>query len=316
MITTLRRATMIPVVVLVEVVLVLTAPLSLTVAGVVAACVRSSRPLRTVLLVLAYASVELRVLRRILGGEPDWDALMPEVIGTIYRALRRILDVRLVLEPGSVDAGRPAAGNPVIVLARHCGPGDSLFIAWLIEVHYRLRLHIVLKALLRLEPTLDLAGDHLPLCFIGHGGRRARDEIGTLAASLSRGDALLLFPEGGNFSRPRWRRAVAGLSAAGAFRAARRARWRTHTLPPHRGGTVAALTNAPGADVLLLAHTGFSDDGRDRPWWRIPVHRSVVVRTELVPAAEVPREPDAAGTWLEHRWAEVDAWVSGHATAR
>ncbi|TVT25127.1 acyltransferase [Amycolatopsis acidiphila] len=314
--TALRRAVMIPVVVLVEVFLLLTAPLSLAVAGLTSVCARSSRPLRTALLVLAYAGVELRVLRRILGGEPDWDALMSEVIDTIYRTLRLVLDVRLVLEAGSPAAGRPAAGNPVIVLARHCGPGDSLFIAWLIAVHYRLRLHIVLKALLRLEPTLDLAGDHVPLCFVARRGRRARDDIGALAASLSHGDALLLFPEGGNFSRPRWRRAVAALFAGGALGAARRARRRTHTLPPHRGGTVAALTNAPGADVLLLTHTGFSDDGRDRPWWRLPVHRTVVVRTELIPAAQVPREPEAAGSWLEHRWAEVDAWVADHSTAR
>lgn len=315
MITALRRAVMIPVVVLVEALLLLTSPLSLTVAGLAAAAARSSRPLRTVLLILAYAGVELRVLRRILGGEPDWDELMAEVIDTIYRTLRRVLDVRLVLDAGSVAAGRPAGGNPVIVLARHCGPGDSLFIAWLIAVHYRLRLHIVLKAVLRLEPTLDLAADHVPLCFVAHG-RHARDDIATLAASLSYGDALLLFPEGGNFSRPRWRRAVAALSAGGAFAAARRARRHTHTLPPRRGGTVAALTNAPSADVLLLSHAGFSDDGRDRPWWRIPVHRSVVVHTDLIPAAQVPREPEAAGSWLEQRWAEVDAWVTEHSIAR
>ncbi|MCA1835173.1 MAG: hypothetical protein LC721_02045 [Actinobacteria bacterium] len=55
------------------------------------------------------------------------------------------------------------------------------------------------------------------------------------------GDALLLFPEGANFTWPRWRRAVLALSASGAHVAARRARRRTYTLPPHRGGATAAL---------------------------------------------------------------------------
>jgi 1-acyl-sn-glycerol-3-phosphate acyltransferase len=302
---------MLPLIVGLEVLLLVTAPLTLFAAVLAALATGSSRPLRTVLLVLAYAGIELRLLRRITGPEPRWDTLVPDVAGIVYRTLNRVLDVRVELEPGSAE---PAAvtGNPVLVLARHCGPGDSLFLAWLIEVHYRLRLHLVLKALLRLEPALDLAADHLPLCFVRPGHQRARAGIEELAATMTAGDALLLFPEGGNFSRPRWQRAVLTRSFTGRFAAARRARNHTHTLPPHHGGTTAALTGAPAADVLLLAHSGFADDGRDRPWWRLPVHRTLLVRTKLVPAAEVPREEAAVAAWLDEVWAEVDDWVAAH----
>jgi 1-acyl-sn-glycerol-3-phosphate acyltransferase len=166
--------------------------------------------------------------------------------------------------------------------------------------------------MLRLEPTLDLAGDRLPLCFVGSNRRRARGCIHTLAASMSTGDALLLFPEGGNFSRQRWRRAVAALCARSAYDEAQRARGRTYTLPPHLGGVQAALTGAPTADVLLLAHTGFARDGRERPWSQLPVHRSLVIRTVLAPATTVPRESAALSTWLDTAWSEVDAWVQRH----
>jgi hypothetical protein len=92
--------------------------------------------------------------------------------------------------------------------------------------------------------------------------------------------------------------------------AARALRGHTHTLPPRRGGTTAALTGNPDADVLLLAHTAFTPDGRDRPWWRLPVHRTMLIRTTLIPAADVPREPAAIAGWLDETWSVVDGWIA------
>jgi hypothetical protein len=50
---------------------------------------------------------------------------------------------------------------------------------------------------------------------------------------------------------------------------------------------------------------------RARPWWRMPVHRHLLVRTVLVPAAQLP-QPDQLSPWLERTWTQVDAWVAGH----
>jgi 1-acyl-sn-glycerol-3-phosphate acyltransferase len=309
----LRRAVMLPLVVAVELVLVAASPLLVAAAAVVSVGTHSSRPLRSVALVLAYALIELRLLPRLLRGGYDGDALLRDVLARAYATMRRVLDVRVEIEAGSAGRAQVAETSGLVVLARHCGPGDSLFIAWLLAVHYELRLRIVLKWLLRLEPSVDLAGDRLPLCFVAHRRRKALAQISQCAAAMTRPDALLLFPEGGNFSRPRWRRAVADLARSATPERARRALRMTHTLPPRLGGALAALNGAPDAAVLLVEHTGFAPDGRERPWWRLPVHRTLVVRTVLVPAAEVPRTKPELTVWLDAAWSQVDSWVAAHA---
>lgn len=302
----LRRSITIPVVVAVELALVAFGPVLLLAGALVGLAARSARPPRTVALVLAYAVIELVVLGRLLAAPQDWNVLLRQVLDVAYRALKSILDVRVELAPGSV---RPAADRPVVVLARHCGPGDSLFIAWLLVLGFGLRPLIVLKSLLRLEPLVDLAGDHLPLCFVGHRKARSRQRIARLAGSMSAGDAFLLFPEGANFTWPRWRTAIARLPGTAQRRRAAR---RTHTLPPRRGGAISALTAAPTADVLVLAHTGFTPDGRDRPWWRVPTHHSLLVRTTVIPAGDVPRTPDTLTDWIDRTWTQVDTWIDDH----
>jgi 1-acyl-sn-glycerol-3-phosphate acyltransferase len=309
----LRRAVVLPTVAVVEALVIASSPILIATAAVVAAICRSSRPLRTVALVIAYSVIELRTLIRILRGVEDWDRLIADVLNDAYEAMRHILKVPLVVEDGSPDVADLHRSDGLIVLARHCGPGDSLYVAWLLAVHCDLSLRIVLKALLRLEPAIDLAAEQLPFCFVGgrHGGAKAG--IADLAATLSPGDALLLFPEGNNFSWPRWHAAIEQLRARGQFSTAARARRRTHTLPPHLGGALAALSAAPQADVLLLAHSGFSRDGRDRAWWRIPIRRDLVVRTVLIPAAQVPRDEAGVRAFLDRAWSQVDTWVEGHA---
>jgi len=199
------------------------------------------------------------------------------------------------------------------VLARHCGPGDSLLIAWLLVVHYGLRLRVVLKSLLRVVPVIDLAGDALPFVFVGTRGPDARTGIADLTRTLERSDGLLLFPEGQNFSRRRWGEALRKLAASGERLRLRRLRDNTKTLPPHAGGVAAALSAAPQACVLLLAHTGLAGDGGGRPWWRLPLHEDLTIRTMLVPATDVPRNPGRTSPWLDEKWTEIDNWVERHA---
>jgi 1-acyl-sn-glycerol-3-phosphate acyltransferase len=316
MFVNLRRAFTLPCVITVEALLIATAPLSLLGAAVVAALARSTRPVRSVLLVVAYAAMELSATSRIIRGVSDWDALVRDVLDVGVRVVRRILHIDVELEEGSAPVDAVQDADSVIVLARHCGPGDTLFVAWLLAVHYRLSLHVVLKSVLRVIPAVDLAADHLSLCFIGrsHGG--ARRGIAELAGEMKQGDGLLLFPEGGNFSHERWRNAIASLRRSGEHRLAHRARRRRHTLPPRPGGAVAALQAAPQADVLLLAHSGLGIAGRDRPWWRLPLDHTLLIRTDLLPAASVPRDEDAAREFLDRAWTVVDGWVEDRADLR
>jgi 1-acyl-sn-glycerol-3-phosphate acyltransferase len=311
--TVCRRALVWPVVLGTQIVIVAASPLLFLVAGLISIARRSSRPWRSVALVVSFAIIELRTVGALLRGTTDLDALLAKTLQDSHMAMRRILAVPLAIEPLSASVADVGDSDGLIVLARHCGPGDSIYVAWLLAVHYRLSLRVVLKSLLRLEPAIDLAGDDLPFCFVGRDPLAATTGISELAATLSKGDALLLFPEGGNFTWDRWRSGIRYLAAHGNRAELRRAMNRTHTLPPRATGAVTALMAAPQSDVLLIAHSGFGDDGRDRTWWRVPTHRDFLIRTILYPAAEVPRQEDDAHDFLDTAWSQVDTWVEAFA---
>lgn len=309
--TRLRRAVTVPLVTVLMVGVLLYGLPLLALAVAADLVLRSTRPSRTVAAVVAYAATELQALAKLVRGGVDGDRFTRDLVGKVYTAARRILDVEVLLDTGSTDPGEIPRDDPVIVLSRHCGPGDSLLIALLLTFHYRLRTRIVLKGILWCEPVLDLAGDLGCLCFLDRGSKRARAQIQELAASLAGGDALLLFPEGGNFTWARWHDAISRLRSSGRLREARRAWRQSYTLPPRTGGAAAAMAGAPQANVLVLTHSGFSADGRARPWWRLPVHRRLVVHVSLVPADELPAGEDL-GPWLQDVWSKVDAWVAEH----
>jgi 1-acyl-sn-glycerol-3-phosphate acyltransferase len=308
--TLLRRAVSLPVVTILIAAMWAASPLLMAAACLGSLAARSSRPVRTVALALAYTWIELRTVTKFACGQRDCDQLMREFLATAYTAVRRILRVEVILDPVSVTPPMIPRDEPLIVLSRHCGPGDSVLVAWLLAVRYRLQLRIVLKAVLRCEPVLDIAGQLGGLCFLGRGDR-AREQVYELASSLRGGQALLLFPEGANFTWSRWRDAIHELHATGEVRAAVRALGQSHTLPPRTGGAIAAVTGAPTANLLVLTHNGFCPDGRARPWWQLPIHRQLLVRTSLVPAAHVPSAAEL-NPWLERTWSQVDAWVAAH----
>ncbi|OBA82131.1 acyltransferase [Mycobacterium sp. 1164966.3] len=309
--TLLRRAFTVPFVAILMVAILIAGPLLLTGAGVAGLFTRSSRPARTVAVLMAYAAIELRTLAKLLGGNRDCDRLMQDVLTSTYAAVDKILDVEVVVEPASVKPDAIPRDEPVIVLSRHCGPGDSALVAWLLAIEYRLQLRIVLKSVLRCDPVLDFAGELGCLCFLNRGDR-ARRQIRSLAESLVGGQAMLLFPEGANFSWPRWRKAIRQLRSTRGFRAARHALRQSHTLPPRSSGAAAAVAGAPNANVLVVTHNGFCADGRARPWWQLPIHRKLLIRTVVIPAARIP-PPNRIGPWLERTWTQVDAWVAAHA---
>ena len=306
--STVRRMLTVPAASALAMCVLLLSPLLLVVGAMVSVAARSDRPLRTVGLMMAYAAIELRMLTQLLAGDVDGDRLVNVFLATAYAAVRRILDVEVVLDSSSAAPRSLPRDQPVIVLSRHCGPGDSVLVAWLLVFRYRLQVRVVLKAILRAEPVLDFAGTLGCLCFLARGAR-ARRQIRDFAASLTGGQALLLFPEGANFTLPRWHAAIDELRKTGRVRAAGRALKRSYTLPPRSGGASAAVSGAPNANVLVLAHNGLCPDGRARPWWQLPVHRQLVVRTTLHPVSELP-DPDELRPWLEQTWAQVDAWVA------
>ena len=290
------------------------------------------RALRASSFVAAYCAIEIVAVtgaaaawlrRPAVGGsphrpDPAWTAANQRIL---VRALDRILaaarrcfgfDVQVV---GGPDPACFGADEPVLVLARHAGPGDSFALAHLLMTRYHRRLRVVLKDLLQLDPGLDLLLNRMGCCFLPAGGDQLADRLAALAGELGRGDALLMFPEGGNWTPDRHRRAVERLEAGGLPEAATRARALPHVLPPRPGGVLAILEARPETPVVVVAHAGLDEVvSVAQAWAAVPITVPMTLEAWAAPAP--PGDEAGRVAWLEAEWAAIDRWVDqvGRAT--
>ena len=239
------------------------------------------------------------------------------VIGTAQRSL----GLRLVTEesPGTLVVEPQRTPRPLLVLSRHAGAGDSLVLAHELVNTYGRTPSVVLKDTLKWAPCLDIILHRLPNRFIPPSpppGTGVVESIGALAARLPDDGALILFPEGGNFTENRRQRAIERLVERGLHAEAAKARGLRMVLPPRPGGTLAALEAAPHADVVFVAHTGLEHLSSMRQVLEgVPLEHSVRMAWWLVPAEAIPRGEDAQIVWLFEWWTRIDAWVCAHAEA-
>jgi 1-acyl-sn-glycerol-3-phosphate acyltransferase len=177
---------------------------------------------------------------------------------------------------------------------------------------------LVLKRTLILDPWIDVLLGRVPHSFIepnGHGDR-AVALISDLAAGLGDRDALVIFPEGGNFTPGRRRRAIGHLRRHGGRRRARQAAKLGHVLPPRPSGTLGAIDAAPQADLVIVAHTGLDHiDSAAAIWEGIPLDRPLQVTWWRIPARDVPSGRNARTEWLNAQWARVDDWIGTYAAS-
>ena len=320
-----RRPLQVVVLLVVASVVVLSLPLTLPLA-VLAALLPSvrSRAVR----VLAYAVVlvaaellgALAALLLWVGGRARDQQLHYDVLHALLdecvRFARLLAGLRIVTDDlgwSPLDDGVPGSTNAMVVLGRHAGPGDSLLLVQtLLDRDHLRRPRIVLKDLLRLDPLVDAYLGRLPSAFLPPGGD-SEALVAALAQGVGAEDAVLLFPEGGNFSPARRRRAIEHLRGRGLDDAARRAEDLRHLLPPRPGGVAAALDAAPHADVVFVAHAGLDHLSAPADLWRaLPLRTPVRLKWQFVPAGQVPRERAAQVDWLVRTWADMDAWIEQH----
>ncbi len=242
-------------------------------------------------------------------------AVLQHALTVLMDAARVLLGFHVEID----DAMPPGpTGRPMVVLARHAGPGDSFTIVHLLLRRYARRPKVVLKAALQLDPGLDILLNRLDCYFLpstsGAGDDRTA-AVRELTLSLTPEEALLIFPEGGNWTPRRYRRAVRRLFQRGHVRRAQQAAAHPHVLPPKPGGALACLTARTDTDVAVVAHTGLDTLVNPAQMWAaVPVDRQPMrVHWWTEPAAEVPRDPDLVLAWLDQRWARVDEWVAGSA---
>jgi len=236
----------------------------------------------------------------------------------LYRGAERTFGLRVSVSEPPLDSREQEArlARPVIVLSRHAGPGDSLLLVHQLLSVYGRRPRVVMKATIQLDPGIDVVGNRLPNVFVSHrqaGEGRFTSLVTRLAADLGDQDALVIFPEGGNWTPRRWRRGIHRLQAAGRDDLARRAASMPNLLPPRTGGTLAALCACPAADVIFVAHAGLDHLVTvGDVWRRLPVGQTVRAKWWRVRYDEVPRSAphEDQEQWLYDWWKRIDAWIS------
>jgi hypothetical protein len=173
-----------------------------------------------------------------------------------------------------------------------------------------------MKASMQLDPSLDVVANRLPNAFVQHRRAGTKPQVALvrrLAAGMDRRGALVIFPEGGNWTPVRWRRAVARLRRQGRDDLAQRAAAMPNVLAPRGGGALAAIAACPSADVIFVAHTGLDRLISVRDVWQ-SLSADMVIRARWwrVPADQVPRaaDRDAQVGWLYDWWQRIDAWIT------
>jgi 1-acyl-sn-glycerol-3-phosphate acyltransferase len=245
-------------------------------------------------------------------------AVVRKFLDRLYRGVERAYGLRLEVEEPELTASERMArlARPVIVLSRHAGPGDSLLLVHQLLSVYGRRPRVVMSATLQFDPSLDVMGNRLPNVFI-HGRHLGEsiftDQIERLARGLDASGALVIFPEGGNWTPGRWRRGIRRLEAAGRRDLAARARDMPNLLPPRPGGTLTAITACPDADVIFVAHAGLETiQSMGDVWRRFPIDQVIRARWWRVPFDQVPRDLDheAQVQWLYDWWERIDRWIT------
>ena len=288
--------------------------------------VRRGRLLRVAWLGLTWSAGETAVLTVFLclwiasgfGGRLDTApyqarhyAVMRWFLDLVYRAARRACGLRVTVT-GPRELG-PESDRPLIVLSRHAGPGDSLLLIHHLLSACERRPRVVMKATLQLDPSVDILANRLPNAFLRHAGTQHTEQIRRLAAGMGERSALVIFPEGGNWTPFRWRRAIDRLRRQGRPDLAERAAAMPNLLPPHATGALTAIAACSRADVIFVAHTGLDRLVSVRDVWRsLRTDMEIRARWWRVPAANVPRQAsrDTQVTWLYDWWQRLDAWIT------
>jgi len=233
------------------------------------------------------------------------------LLGLLRRAAGPVFGLRVGVAPPVPTA---SGAGPLVLFARHAGPGDSFLLVHTL-LAAGLRPKLVLKRFLRWDPCLDILVGRIPHCFVPPGPHQdVAGLIGELAAGVRPGEVLAVFPEGGNFTTERYRRAIHWLRRTGQLRRARAAVRQRHVLPLRMTGSLAALSGATeaGADVVFVAHTGLDRmDSLGRIWAGVPQLTEVRATWWRVPVDELPQGELARKEWLTDQWSRVDAWIGG-----
>ncbi|WP_353814069.1 1-acyl-sn-glycerol-3-phosphate acyltransferase [Agromyces sp. SYSU T00266] len=346
-----RRGILAPLVVVLALLVTALMPAWLTIALIVSIFVepriRTPRLLVMVAVYLLWDAAAIVVLFVLwIASGFGWRIHAPGFQHAHYRFVARMLDflfwnahwvLRLDIDV-RVPEGFHDDDEPRVIASRHAGPGDSFILIHAVLNWFDRSPRIVLKDTMQWDPAVDVVLNRLPNRFIapppvaGRAGRAARgdrgrgpgaggpravpavpltERISELASDMGERDALVIFPEGGNFTPERRARAIDRLRAAGLTAAAERAARLMNVMAPRPAGLFAALDAAPHADVFLVAHTGLDRIRTVGDVWReLPTDKTITMQVWNVPRADIPDDHDARTDWLMGQWERIDGWIA------
>ena len=188
--------------------------------------------------------------------------------------------------------------EPLITLARHAGPADSLAIAWLMARTAGRLPRIVLAEALRWDPAIDTILSRLDSFFVPSGSGAGEDRVAgvtRMAASMQDDDVFVIFPEGQNWTPGRRAGFIRRLRERGDLARARRAEQLHNVLPPKTRGAWAARWRAPRPTSWCSPTSGSARLSTPRMIWdALPFDdRPFLVKTWTYAAATVPLEAEA-----------------------
>ncbi len=225
-------------------------------------------------------------------------AVMRWFVAGIYKVATRMARVRVVFEES--DATHDVLNDkskPVVVLSRHAGEGETLFVLHELLTRHDRGPRVVMHERFRLDSTIDALGERLPNRFVDPRGGDTEVEIAAMAEELEDTGALVIFPEGVNFSEHTRQRGIERLEEHGWHKQAASAKEMTNVSAPRPGGTLAAIDAARHCHVVIMGHDGFPTGLRE-VWELLPEEQTIEVRLWHQPAAEVPDEREEQIDWL------------------
>ena len=320
-----RRLALAPLVAALDLAILALSPLLLLVAALLSPVFGGTRPLRITVIAIVFAARHLEALLtllrlwlrsgagRHLGSEAMQAAhyeVMRRFVDGVNRTIVRQAKAEVVVDETeaayrALDAG---SGRPIVLLSRHAGEGDTLLVIHELLSRHGRRPRIVMHEALRLDPLVDLLGGRLPNRFVDPRGGDTEVEIAAMARELDDRSALVIFPEGANFSEERRRRGIERLQQRGHARHVEAAEAMRHVSAPRPGGALAAIDAAPGADVVIMGHVGFPN-GLGEVWRLLPEHQPIEVKLWHEPAEAIPAGHEERIDWLFERWRRLDEWV-------
>ena len=278
-------------------------PVLALLARALTAVTRRPEPVALIRLLAVYVTGELAMVVAPARSHEERLRQFTRFLDDLVRAATNDLNLRVTVEADrDAEAVLSARERPVLVLCRHAGEGDSVLLVHLLLSRYGRAPGIVMKEFLTLDPVVGIVARHLPSALI-NGADDDLDEVREVARRLDGRGAMVLFPEGGNITPDRRRRAIDWLWRNEHHGRAERFERLGHVMAPRPRGVLAAMEGAAEADVVLVAHAGLG-------YKEIPRDKTIAFRLWHVAAADLPHDDAERLEWLDEWWERMDDWVA------